>query len=128
MPSAGGLLALARAEESFSPASAWCAPNRRTRETETASDAPDARHTRVSAAPVGRRPSAIGREPGWGAASRRGQLIDPSAFTRRGLPVALADTIVPAFPVADTSVNQSYAGSDLELHRAPPARVGETAA
>ena len=122
------MLALARAEESFSPASAWCAPNRRTRETEAASDAPDARQTRVSAAPVGRLPSGTGRESGWGAASRRGQLIDPSAFTRRALPVAPADTIVPACPVATKSVNRSYAGSDLQLHRAPPARVGETAA
>ena len=42
--------------------------------------------------------------------------------------MALADTIVPAFPVADASVNQSHAGSDLQLHRAPSARVGETAA
>ncbi len=42
--------------------------------------------------------------------------------------MALADTIVPAFPLADKRFIQSYAGSDLELHRAPPARVGETAA
>lgn len=117
-----------RAEEFFSPASAWCAPNRRTRETEAASDAPDARQNRVGAAPVGQLPSGTGRESGWGAASRRGQLIDPSFFIRRALPVALADTIVPAFPVVTKSVDQSYAGNDRQLHRAPPARVGETAA
>lgn len=73
-----------------------------------------------------RRPT--GGSRGWGAASRRGQLIDPSSFTWRALPAALAGGIVPVFPVADTSVSQSHAGSDLELHRAAPALVGETAA
>lgn len=78
-----------------------------------ASNSPDARQTRISAAPVGRHPSATGRESGWGAASRRAQVIDPSFFIRRALPVALADTIVPDFPLANKSFNQSYAGNDL---------------
>ena len=29
------------------------------------------------------------------------------------LPIALADTIVPDFPLANKSFNQSYAGNDL---------------
>ena len=39
--------------------------------------------------------------------------VDPSFFTWPALPVALADTIVPDFPLANKSFNQSYAGNDL---------------
>ncbi len=40
-------------------------------------------------------------------------VVDPSFFTWPALPVALADTIVPDFPLANKSFNQSYAGNDL---------------
>ena len=43
----------------------------------------------------------------------RVKIVDPSFFTWPGLPVALADTIVPDFPLANKSFNQSYAGNDL---------------
>lgn len=40
-------------------------------------------------------------------------IVDPSFFTWPALPVTLADTIVPDFPLANKSFNQSYAGNDL---------------
>jgi len=40
-------------------------------------------------------------------------VVDPSFFGWPALPVALADTIVPDFPLANKSFNQSYAGNDL---------------
>lgn len=40
-------------------------------------------------------------------------IADPSFFTWPALPVSLADTIVPDFPLANKSFNQSYAGNDL---------------
>jgi len=43
----------------------------------------------------------------------RVKIVDPSFFNWPGLPVALADTIVPDFPLANKSFNQSYAGNDL---------------
>jgi Ni,Fe-hydrogenase III large subunit/Ni,Fe-hydrogenase III component G len=47
-----------------------------------------------------------------GALSRV-KVVDPSFFNWPALPVALADTIVPDFPLANKSFNQSYAGNDL---------------
>jgi Ni,Fe-hydrogenase III large subunit/Ni,Fe-hydrogenase III component G len=43
----------------------------------------------------------------------RVKVVDPSYFNWPALPVALADTIVPDFPLANKSFNQSYAGNDL---------------
>jgi Ni,Fe-hydrogenase III large subunit len=43
----------------------------------------------------------------------RAKVVDPSFFNWPALPVALTDTIVPDFPLANTSFNQSYAGNDL---------------
>jgi len=43
----------------------------------------------------------------------RVKVVDPSFFNWPALPVALADTIVPDFPLANKSFNQSYAGNDL---------------
>ncbi|MCV2395705.1 NADH-quinone oxidoreductase subunit C [Actinotalea sp. M2MS4P-6] len=40
-------------------------------------------------------------------------VVDPSFFTWPALPVSLQDTIVPDFPLANKSFNQSYAGNDL---------------
>lgn len=40
-------------------------------------------------------------------------IVDPSFFTWPALPVALTDAIVPDFPLANKSFNQSYAGNDL---------------
>jgi Ni,Fe-hydrogenase III large subunit/Ni,Fe-hydrogenase III component G len=69
--------------------------------------------------------SGLGLVEGWRGAiahrielSRGGRLsrvkvVDPSFFNWPALPVALADTIVPDFPLANKSFNQSYAGNDL---------------
>jgi Ni,Fe-hydrogenase III large subunit/Ni,Fe-hydrogenase III component G len=43
----------------------------------------------------------------------RVKVVDPSYFNWPALPVALAGTIVPDFPLANKSFNQSYAGNDL---------------
>ncbi|SDB80524.1 Ni,Fe-hydrogenase III large subunit [Raineyella antarctica] len=43
----------------------------------------------------------------------RVKVVDPSFCTWPGLPVALAETIVPDFPLANKSFNMSYAGNDL---------------
>jgi Ni,Fe-hydrogenase III large subunit len=43
----------------------------------------------------------------------RCKVVDPSFLTWPALPVALADTIVPDFPLTNKSFNQSYAGNDL---------------
>lgn len=43
----------------------------------------------------------------------RVKVVDPSFCTWPGLPVALANTIVPDFPLANKSFNMSYAGNDL---------------
>ncbi|GHG52374.1 hydrogenase large subunit [Streptomyces griseocarneus] len=43
----------------------------------------------------------------------RVKAADPSFFNWPALPVALADTIVPDFPLANKSFNLSYAGNDL---------------
>jgi Ni,Fe-hydrogenase III large subunit/Ni,Fe-hydrogenase III component G len=52
-------------------------------------------------------------EVGPGGILRRVKVVDPSFSTWPGLPVALADTIVPDFPLANKSFNMSYAGNDL---------------
>jgi Ni,Fe-hydrogenase III large subunit/Ni,Fe-hydrogenase III component G len=41
------------------------------------------------------------------------KIVDPSFLNWPALPVALADTIVPDFPLANKSFNLSYAGNDL---------------
>ncbi len=43
----------------------------------------------------------------------RVKIVDPSWFTWPALPVSLADTIVPDFPLVNKSFNLSYAGNDL---------------
>jgi Ni,Fe-hydrogenase III large subunit len=43
----------------------------------------------------------------------RAKVVDPSFFNWPALPVALAGTIVPDFPLANKSFNLSYAGNDL---------------
>jgi Ni,Fe-hydrogenase III large subunit/Ni,Fe-hydrogenase III component G len=43
----------------------------------------------------------------------RAKVVDPSWFNWPALPVALADTIVPDFPLANKSFNLSYSGNDL---------------
>ncbi len=43
----------------------------------------------------------------------RAKIVDPSWFNWPALPVTMADTIVPDFPLANKSFNQSYAGNDL---------------
>jgi Ni,Fe-hydrogenase III large subunit/Ni,Fe-hydrogenase III component G len=43
----------------------------------------------------------------------RVKIADPSFFNWPALPVAMADTIVPDFPLANKSFNLSYPGNDL---------------
>jgi Ni,Fe-hydrogenase III large subunit/Ni,Fe-hydrogenase III component G len=43
----------------------------------------------------------------------RSKIVDPSWFNWPALPVAMADTIVPDFPLVNKSFNLSYAGNDL---------------
>jgi Ni,Fe-hydrogenase III large subunit/Ni,Fe-hydrogenase III component G len=43
----------------------------------------------------------------------RAKVVDPSFLTWPALSVALGDTIVPDFPLANKSFNLSYAGNDL---------------
>ncbi|MEU4197164.1 hypothetical protein AB0E69_35050 [Kribbella sp. NPDC026611] len=71
------------------------------------------------------RSSGVGLVEGWrgtiahrvelapdGSVSRL-KIVDPSFFNWPALPVALADTIVPDFPLTNKSFNLSYAGNDL---------------
>jgi Ni,Fe-hydrogenase III large subunit/Ni,Fe-hydrogenase III component G len=51
--------------------------------------------------------------PGSPIRLTRAKIVDPSWFNWPALPVAIADTIVPDFPLANKSFNQSYAGNDL---------------
>jgi len=44
---------------------------------------------------------------------QRVKVVDPSFFNWPALSVALSDTIVPDFPLANKSFNLSYAGNDL---------------
>ena len=41
------------------------------------------------------------------------KVVDPSFLNWPALPVALAGTIVPDFPLVNKSFNLSYAGNDL---------------
>jgi Ni,Fe-hydrogenase III large subunit/Ni,Fe-hydrogenase III component G len=71
------------------------------------------------------RRSGVGIVEGWrgaivhrieiGADGRitRAKIVDPSWFNWPALPVAMADTIVPDFPLTNKSFNLSYAGNDL---------------
>jgi Ni,Fe-hydrogenase III large subunit len=52
-------------------------------------------------------------EVGPGGQVTRVKVVDPSFFNWPALPVALAGTIVPDFPLVNKSFNQSYAGNDL---------------
>ncbi|PXW98880.1 NADH-quinone oxidoreductase subunit C [Mycolicibacterium moriokaense] len=55
----------------------------------------------------------IGAGQPAGARITRAKIVDPSWFNWPALPVAMADTIVPDFPLANKSFNLSYAGNDL---------------
>ncbi|WP_406630283.1 NADH-quinone oxidoreductase subunit C [Amycolatopsis sp. WGS_07] len=68
--------------------------------------------------------SGVGVAEGWrgtivhrvelsGGVLTRVKAVDPSFFNWPALPVALVDTIVPDFPLANKSFNLSYAGNDL---------------
>jgi Ni,Fe-hydrogenase III large subunit/Ni,Fe-hydrogenase III component G len=52
-------------------------------------------------------------ETNGAGAITRSKIVDPSWFNWPALPVAMADTIVPDFPLANKSFNLSYAGNDL---------------
>ncbi len=52
-------------------------------------------------------------ELGGGGRLSRVKIADPSFFNWPALPVAMADTIVPDFPLANKSFNLSYPGNDL---------------
>ncbi|ELB86593.1 hydrogenase large subunit [Rhodococcus opacus] len=68
--------------------------------------------------------SGVGLVEGWrgtiahrveacAGALTRLKIVDPSFMTWPALPVALAETIVPDFPLTNKSFNLSYAGNDL---------------
>ncbi len=75
--------------------------------------------------PVGSVHSGVGIAEGWrGTITHRIELsaagiltrvkiVDPSFFNWPALPVAMRNTIVPDFPLANKSFNLSYAGNDL---------------
>ncbi|MFC0506415.1 NADH-quinone oxidoreductase subunit C [Micromonospora costi] len=76
--------------------------------------------------PAPKRPvSGVGIVEGWrgtithrveldpDATLTRVKIVDPSFFNWPALPVALADTIVPDFPLTNKSFNLTYAGNDL---------------
>ncbi len=79
----------------------------------------------TAAAPIHGSASGIGIVEGWrgtivhrveigaDAAITRAKIVDPSWFNWPALPVAMTDTIVPDFPLANKSFNLSYAGNDL---------------
>jgi len=52
-------------------------------------------------------------ELGSGGVLSRVKVVDPSFLNWPSLPLALSETIVPDFPLANKSFNQSYAGNDL---------------
>ena len=75
--------------------------------------------------PSGRAASGVGIVEGWRGSIvhrvevtpdcrlSRVKVVDPSFFNWPALPVALAGTIVPDFPLVNKSFNLSYAGNDL---------------
>jgi Ni,Fe-hydrogenase III large subunit/Ni,Fe-hydrogenase III component G len=79
--------------------------------------------TPLAGTPPGR--SGVGIVEGWrgtivhrvelaaDATLTRVKIVDPSFVNWPALPVALADTIVPDFPLTNKSFNLSYAGNDL---------------
>jgi Ni,Fe-hydrogenase III large subunit/Ni,Fe-hydrogenase III component G len=81
--------------------------------------------TRTEPAEAGHWRSGVGIVEGWrGTITHRVELaadgtltrvkiVDPSFFNWPALPLALADTIVPDFPLTNKSFNLSYAGNDL---------------
>jgi Ni,Fe-hydrogenase III large subunit/Ni,Fe-hydrogenase III component G len=81
--------------------------------------------TRPSPSPAGPVASGVGIVEGWrgmivhrvevGADGRlrRVKIVDPSFHNWPAVPVALAGTIVPDFPLVNKSFNLSYAGNDL---------------
>lgn len=83
---------------------------------------PDPSSVRARRAPVR---SGIGIVEGWrgtivhrveldpGDRITRAKIVDPSWFNWPALPVALANTIAPDFPLVNKSFNLSYAGNDL---------------
>ncbi|HVK25117.1 MAG TPA: NADH-quinone oxidoreductase subunit C [Actinokineospora sp.] len=91
--------------------------------TELAAALGDIRSTGASPGPP--RKSGVGIAEGWrgtivhrvelgqDGTLARVKIVDPSFPTWPALPVALADTIVPDFPLANKSFNLSYPGNDL---------------
>jgi Ni,Fe-hydrogenase III large subunit/Ni,Fe-hydrogenase III component G len=79
----------------------------------------------LDAAPAAANRSGVGVVEGWrgiivhrveigpDGLLRRVKVVDPSFLNWPALPVAMADTIVPDFPLVNKSFNQSYAGNDL---------------
>ena len=78
----------------------------------------------ITTVPAGGTRSGVGIVEGWRGtivhrveinadAITRSKIVDPSWFNWPALPVAMADTIVPDFPLTNKSFNLSYAGNDL---------------
>jgi Ni,Fe-hydrogenase III large subunit len=87
--------------------------------------ATDGEPTQTTLAPSTSASSGVGIVEGWrgtivhrveldaSAHLTRVKVVDPSFFNWPAVPVALADTIVPDFPLINKSFNLSYAGNDL---------------
>ncbi|MGH3641502.1 MAG: formate hydrogenase, partial [Mycobacterium sp.] len=90
-------------------------------------DAADMRldYSAAAPAPPGAPCTGVGIVEGWRgtivhrveldptATITRSKVVDPSWFNWPALPVAMANTIVADFPLANKSFNQSYSGNDL---------------
>ncbi|MGO8872332.1 MAG: formate hydrogenase [Acidimicrobiales bacterium] len=93
------------------------------RQASTFDDSPTTQHIPVS--PQADGGSGVGIAEGWRGTIvhrveiderdrlTRVKIVDPSFLNWPALPVSLADTIVPDFPLANKSFNLSYAGNDL---------------
>lgn len=80
--------------------------------TEASTDVPDADGGGVGIV-EGWRGTLVQRVEARGGRLTRVAVVDPSFLNWPALPVALADTIVPDFPLVNKSFNQSYPGNDL---------------
>ena len=94
-------------------------PHRRARRAGHRAQRHGARRYRTAAAPGSGSSKAGGAAPSTASKSTppatltRCKIVDPSFLNWPALSVALADTIVPDFPLANKSFNLSYAGNDL---------------
>jgi Ni,Fe-hydrogenase III large subunit/Ni,Fe-hydrogenase III component G len=95
------------------PAEAWAAPEAEPDAEPRTGTAPGGVRSGLSLVEAWRGTTCHRVEVGEDGRLARVKIVDPSFLNWPALPVALADTIVPDFPLANKSFNQSYAGNDL---------------